>query len=282
MSTNFERTQAIVEELRADVDFELDDVIAKIVHGLPDDYFTSLDPADQLKPLKALLAMGICHLDDEIMMRSADGQKVAVVANKNYPGQLANILHRLPSENTLIGAKIFTSTDHDFIIDVFEFERDHDDDEAALSALALEHLIEEVALLANAPHDAIAEFVSHYHPCSPILNTAHHVAEQFMTFNSIEHSTDRAIRWTNEADQPQHPAATRITVSVGNLTARQLLQCTSEFFGQAALDIEQAWLQDIPLDHSGDSHVAVVSFLIEGQVPDDSASLNRYLDQNVS
>ena len=116
------RAYEIVEELRADIDFELDDVIASIVRGLPEDYFKMLSRDDQLRQLKALLAMGVCNLDEEIMLRSDDGRQIAVVTRKNYPGLLANILKRIPTESELIGAKIFTSTGHDFIIDVFEFK----------------------------------------------------------------------------------------------------------------------------------------------------------------
>ena len=64
-----QRAYEIVEELRADIDFELDDVIAGIVRGLPEDYFTSLSRQDQLTQLKALLAMGICNLKEEVMLR---------------------------------------------------------------------------------------------------------------------------------------------------------------------------------------------------------------------
>lgn len=276
MNKNFERTQAIVEDLRADIDFELDDVIAKIVHGLPDDYFVSLSAADQLKPLKALLAMGICHLDDEIMMRSEDGQKIVVAANTNYPGQLADLLHRLPHQHTLIGAKIFTSTDHDFIIDVFDFEQDHEGQEPTPS-VPLGLLAEEVAELANQPIEVIAEFVSHYHPLSPILSSARQVAEQFMAYIEIEQPNDTAIRWT----ETENSELTRITVSAGSPTARQLLQCTSELLGKQNLDIEQAWLHDIPLDLSANSHVAVVSFLVGGAIPSQATAFKKYLDENL-
>ena len=54
--------------------------------------------------------MGVCNLSEEIMLRSDDGQQIAVVARKNYPGLLANLLRRIPADQELIGAKIFTST----------------------------------------------------------------------------------------------------------------------------------------------------------------------------
>ncbi len=265
MNTNFERTQAIVEDLRADIDFELDDVIAKIVHGLPEDYFTSLTPADQLKPLKALLALGICQLNEEVMMRSDDGQKIVVVANHNYSGQLADILRRLPGHVMLTAAKIFTSTDHDFIIDVFDFKVDGPFKSTAITPIALQHLIEEVAASTGQTESEIAEFVSHYPPTNPILESANQVAEQFLAFNDIEHSTDTSIRWARVGDSPQ----TRLTLSAGSTTARNLFQCAAEYLGSQQMDIEQAWLHDIPRDPELETHVAIASFLIEhGESPE--------------
>lgn len=270
MNTNFERTQSIVETLRADIDFELDDVIAKIVQGLPDDYFVSLSPADQLKPLKGLLALGICQLDDEILMRSEVGDKVAVVANRNYPGQLANILKRLPDDYSLTGAKIFTSKEHDFIIDVFDFQSTLVQPDCVI---AIDHLVEEVSEIVGRTQEEIREFVSHYPPQSPILSSAKQVAEQFMAYDEIEQATDTAIRWIKS----QTSDRTRITVSAGNATARDLLQCTAEFLGDRQLDIEQAWLHDIPLDPTTDTHVAIVSFQVDGDVPEKIDAFKAFL-----
>jgi len=81
MADNFERTQAIIETLRADIDFELDDVLVKIVNGLPEGYFRSFSDHDLLKPLKALLALGICHLDEEITFSSDNGRQLTVVGD---------------------------------------------------------------------------------------------------------------------------------------------------------------------------------------------------------
>ena len=60
------RMYDLVEELRADIDFELDDVITHIVRDLPEDYFHRLKRKDQLIHLKALLAISFCQLEEEI------------------------------------------------------------------------------------------------------------------------------------------------------------------------------------------------------------------------
>lgn len=272
MNDRYERTLAIVETLRADVDFELDDVISKIVQGLPEDYFVTLSASDQLKPLKALLAMGICHLDDEIMMRSDDGQKVVVVANRNYPGQLADILKRLPDSHGLIGAKIFTSRDHDFIIDVFEFETARIESAAVTG---LEVLIDTVAELTGCVRGDVQEFVSHYHPASPILSSAKRIADHLLAFREIGQTETLAIRWSVTSDQSR----TRITVSSASEDdARVLLRRVSEYLGKQDLDIEQAWLHDIPIAPESRSHVTIVSFLIDGVVKDQSQNLQQFLE----
>jgi hypothetical protein len=257
MSQNFERTQEIIEELRADIDFELDDSLVKIVNGLPESYFRSFSDHDLLKPLKALLALGICHLDEEILLRSDDGRYVTVVANRNYPGQLAKILERLRDDIPLLGARVFTSKDHDFIIDLFEFKISSvnlpaagDDDVLAL--------VEAVVDTTGKPAETIAEFVSHYDRHNRILKYPEQVAEQLLAFEEIEHSQDVAVRWNREPGSK----VVQLTVSLGSSTGRFVFQRSAEFLGQQNLDIERAWLDDIfPLDEN--FHVAIASFLVD-------------------
>jgi len=68
--TQSSRTHDLVEELRADIDFELEDVITEIVRELPEDYFQRVRRKDQLIHLKALLALSFCKLQEELMFRS--------------------------------------------------------------------------------------------------------------------------------------------------------------------------------------------------------------------
>lgn len=258
MSENFERTQAIIEELRADIDFELDDVLVKIVNGLPEGYFRSFSNHDLLKPLKALLALGICHLDEEIMFSSKDDRHITVVANQNYPGQLAAILERLPNEPPLLGARVFTSKSHDFIIDLFEFKHQPNEDQPAASSIAIAQLIEDVASITNHTTDSISKFVSHYDRHNRILKYPNQVAEQFLAFHEIEHSQDVVVRCKLDAQTKQ----TQITVSLGSATGKEVFQRSAEFLGKKELNIERAWLHDLfPLDAT--SHVAIASFLVD-------------------
>ena len=276
MSDNFERTQAIIEELRADIDFELDDVLVKIVNGLPEGYFRSFSNHDLLKPLKALLALGICQLDEEIMLSSDGGRQLTVVANRNYPGQLAAILERLPDESALMGARVFTSKAHDFIIDLFEFKHEASNDQPAISSIAIAQLIEDVASITNHSTDSIAEFISHYDRHNRILKYPNQVAEHFLAFNEIEDSRDVVVRCKLDAQTK----LTQITVSLGDVTGKELFQRSAKFLGEQELDIERAWLHDLfPLD--ANSHVAIASFLVDSSARTDLdfEALSKELEQ---
>ncbi len=270
MSEDIEqRAYKIVEELRADIDFELDDVIAQIVRGLPEDYFKMLSRDDQLRQLKALLAMGVCNLDEEIMLRSDDGRQIAVVARKNYPGLLANILKRIPSETELIGAKIFTSTEHDFIIDVFEFKPVGPSEKVTqVDSAEVETTIEEVAKVVRKSVEQVREFVSHYHPGNRILSSPKDVAEQFLVFLDSERSKETAVRWI----AVEGANLSRVTISSGSRLARDLFRKTAEFLAKRSLDIERAYLHDIPMDQ--DTRMAIASFLVcgprNGSLPPDA------------
>ena len=254
-----QRAYEIVEELRADIDFELDDVIAQIVRGLPEDYFKMLSRDDQLRQLKALLAMGVCNLNEEIMLPSEDGRQIAVVARKNYPGLLANLLKRIPTETELIGAKIFTSTEHDFIIDVFEF-KPNGDVESAMSndSAEVEATIDEVAQAVGKPVEQVRKFVAHYHPGNRILNSPKDVAEQFLVYLDAQRSNETAVRWIEVEGDNQ----SRVTISSGRRSARDVFRKTAEFLAKRSLDIEQAYLHEIPSNQN--SRMAIASFLVSG------------------
>ena len=260
MSAEIEqRAHEIVEDLRADIDFELDDVISRIVRGLPEDYFKMLSRDDQLRQLKALLAMGVCNLSEEIMLRSDDGQQIAVVARKNYPGLLASLLKRIPAELELIGAKIFTSTDHDFIIDLFEFKPiEKSEPVAPVDWVDLESTIEAVVNKVGLPIEQVRDFVSQYHPGNRILSSPSDVADQFLVCLDSQRTKETAVRWISVGNGE----LSRVTVASSTRSARDVFGKTAEFLAMRAWDIDQAYLHDLPREEN--AHMAVASFLVAG------------------
>lgn len=267
-----QRAHDLVEELRAEVDFEIDDVIANIIRNLPEEYFQSLSLEDQLTHLKALLAISICNLNTELTLRSQDGRHIAVVARQNYPGLLANIISHLPTDQMLIGAKIFTSKTHDFIIDLFEFKSSTANDSIKpVTQLELEHLVETVSKATGKPTDQVAEFVSFYRPASRVLQSSDRVREHFLAYEEARKSKDIAIRWPGE----QLDGMTKLIVSAGHLKPRKLFLKITEFLATQNVDVEQAYLDDF---RSGlRDHFAISYFLIAGEFAADRGEVSNRL-----
>ena len=259
--TQSSRTYDLVEELRADIDFELEDVITEIVRELPEDYFQRVRRKDQLIHLKALLALSFCKLQEELMFRSSDGVHTAVIARQNYSGQLASILKRMPTDRTLTGAKIFTSRNHDFIIDLFEFELD---DQQASGDLPVEEIspeaaIKKVAAATEEPPEVIREFVSHYSPTSQILDYPDDIAEHFYAAGEVQKNDRPSIRVLDKNGSP----SIKLTVASRKIKTRQLVQLLAEYLGEHQFDIEKAYLNDLKFEQS--SRIAIASFEMTSQ-----------------
>lgn len=273
------RTYDLVEELRAEIDFELEDVITEIVRELPEDYFQRIKRADQIVHLKALLALSFCKLQEELMFRSGDGVHIAVIARQNYSGQLANILSRLPSDQNLIGAKIFTSRSHNFIIDLFEFEAltateqttgpTHPTQPALLTAAG------DVAARVNVDVDIVAEFLSHYAPSSQILEHTVILCEHFLAYQQLCEASKPAVRVTETVIENQ----IKVTVASRKLTARTLVHHVAKYLGEQSIDIERAYLNDLLFEDA--AHVAIASFLLDSQTAESFAPVADALSQQL-
>jgi hypothetical protein len=260
---SMQRAHELVEELRAEVDFEIDDVIATIIRNLPEEYFQNLAHEDQITHLKALLAISICSLDQELDLRSEDGRFIAVIGRVNYRGLLAKIIARLPDDQMLIGAKIFTSKTHDFIIDLFEFKSsDSHDSIPHVTERQLEELVTSVSIQTGKPAAAVREFVSLYRPSSRVLQSLDSVREHFLAYEQARISDDIAVRWS---DGPSE-GLTKLTVSDGNLKPRVLFWKIAEFLGTLDVDVEQAYLDDFRRGLR--NYFAISSFLVSGKLPD--------------
>lgn len=263
------RALDLVEDLRADIDFEIDDVITEIIRDLPDDYFRRLRRSDQLKHLRALLAISICQLDNEIMLRSKDDRHVAVIARQDYPGLLAKILERLPSDRPLIKAQIFTSKAHNFIIDLFEFDSasENPDAEAAVADVrAVETSVDQVADSLGVERAKVAEFVSYYPPASPVLTLADEIQEHYQAFVELEVSKNLFVSWRVEPNEP----IGKLTVATNQMSAREVFARSAGFLAAQSLDVGKAFLNDLSLGDSKLASIASFSVSSSDSVLDES------------
>ena len=255
-----QRAHEIVEELRADIDFEIDDVISKIIRGLPDEYFRILSRSEQMKHLKALLALGVCNVDQEIMMQSDDEKFIAVVARKNFPGLLAKILKGLPNQRELVGAKIFTAKDQQFIIDLFEFKTESPiAPSSKIELLELQQKIENVAKLTGQSIDEIGQFASQYDPSSPVFEDESYLAAQFSAYQMVANNDQLAVNVSRSTGTKNH----QLTVASGAEKAFDVFQKTAGYLAQKSCDIEQAVLHDFACP-SG-KRASIASFRLSGE-----------------
>ncbi len=249
-----QRNHSLLAELRAEIDSTVEDEISDIIRNMPEEYFLSLSRRDQMTHLKALLAMIVCGLQDEIMLRSHDGSQIAVIAKRSYPGLLANILKRLPSDLPLIGATAFTSKQHDFIIDLFQFKAPDTEDIDETWQETVEFTATQVVRMTGAEADEVARFVRSYHRGNHVLSLSHEVAEQFLAFQGLQHANDIHIRWHSNPDRN----VAKIVVAVGSASARDVFERAAEFLAQESIDVEQAYFDDLQI--SPDWHNAIVTF----------------------
>lgn len=277
------RTYSLIEELRADIDFELEDVITEIVRELPEDYFQRINHADQLVHLKALLALSFCKLQEELMFRSSDGIHIAVIARQNYSGQLADILNRLPHDQNLIGAKVFTSQSQNFIIDLFEFEASSETESQLPLSNQTDHTLNSAAKALVSRLDAdvetIAEFLSHYSPNNQILDQTTSLCEHFLAYQQLCADKKPAVRVIETSTDN----LIRLTTASQRIDARSLVHCVADYLGQESINIERAYLNDLLFKDS--ANVAIASFILESESVDSfsphSAAISKLLEKSI-
>ena len=261
---NSQHAHEIVEELRAEIDFEIDDVIAQIVRGLPDDYFRILSRADQLEHLKALLALGVSKIKQEITLRSDDDHIIAVVARQNYPGLLAKILKRLPNQKELVGAKIFTSKDHEFIIDLFEFKSSDSKQGSPDSSYSFEDQLDALSKQSQRPKPEIEHFLSQFDSNSPVFDDLDQLEAQFSAFRRVCQTGEISIKLEQVANQ----SSKRLTIASRGTRAFEVFQQTAAYLAEQSCDIEQAVLNDFKCPD--EKRVSIASFGLPG-----NANLNE-------
>jgi glutamate dehydrogenase len=282
------KQQAWVKTLRHEIVDKIDQQMSNLLASLPMAYFEGLSEDDQLAHLKALMAFKICDIKQEIMLRRPDGRKVTVISRENFAGFLAGLIKRLPDEGLLVGAKIFTSRDNEFIIDMFEFQPEgaYSNKRTAPDAKQSE-IVAKVVELTGAPETGVQEFVARYHPENDILDSPEEIANQFTALQKVEHTNDIAVLWeTNDPNQesliPSERLYAKVTVSAGSETTRAIFQRAAEFFAEYNIDIDRAFCETIRLgDESHTNTVAISTFHISIEAQQ-FAHLHRQFGENYS
>ncbi len=258
------RVSDLIEEIRADIDFELDDAVTNIVRDLPDEYFDRINRETQVAHLKGLIASRICELNGELFLPSTDGSQIAVLGRKTYRGQLAFILSELPGKKTrLVGANIYTARSHGFILDVFEFETDQT---PVVDATFSEEIVEKMASQTGSDQEVIRDFLGRIRTTSVKSPNLEKLTRFFNAYQKVSVSHPAAV--DQAAD---HDGLCDIVVAIHSQEERQTFRSTAESLSGRSLDIEQAELVVVRFDKAANEpkntrtdKVVLMNFLVSG------------------
>ena len=260
------RAHELIEEIRADIDFELDDAIAEIVRDLPEEYFSIIGHENQITHFKAMVASRICSIEGEMFVPCDDENQIAVIGRQNYRGQLAKILGRLPTGRTIVRANVFTSNSYDFIIDIFDlepesnrgesFETSHAASNPGLSAT----LVDEV----GCSLEKAERFINSFASFRPGEQTAMRLPQLFEAYNQLGTQKTVLHWWPNDdCDSP------RFTIATRHDDEKLILQTATKLLTEHDVDIVRAKmgvLNRFP-DDSPEPQTILLSFRLG--VPDD-------------
>jgi len=243
------RVSDLIEEIRADIDFELDDAVTDIVRDLPEEYFQRMTHDHQVTHLKGLIASRICELNGELFLPSADGSQIAVLGRKSYRGQLANILSELPAKKTrLVGANIYTANSHGFILDVFEFETD---EKTAPVASFSGEFVEKLAQRTDSKPEVVEEFLSRIQTTSAKSPDVELLARFFLAYQRVSAEKPVVVDQGQDKDR-----LSNIVVAIHAKNLCLTFQRTSESLSSLSLDIEQAELVVVRFEKAADEPIS--------------------------
>ena len=258
-----------IQSLKQEIVNQMDDRIANIVRTMPSEYFAQLGDDERLEHFKALVAIKVCDIDQEIVLRKQDGSRVSAISCQNYPGQLARLIKGLPDEHPLVGANIFTSEDQSFIADVFEFRIDSNRSAAnPVDVIDRQRskVIEKVMALTGQSRVAIENFINRYHQSHQILDSPEEIADQYVALKETEHINDIKVIWKvnpkQDGDSSNNVSA-KVTVSAASSTTRAVLLRAATYFGKCGLDIRRAVCENVVVRETIDVALLTVDLFYE-------------------
>lgn len=233
------RAHNLVEEIRADIDFELDDAITEIVRNLPDEYFATIDHKNQITHLKAMVASRICSIDGEMFVPCGSGNQIAVIGRQNYRGQLVKILGRLPTGRTIVRANVFTSNSYDFIIDIFDLEPEANDATDSQTSHAVSNpglsaaLVDEVGC---SPEQA-ERFINSFASFRPGEQTAMRLPQLFEAYCRLSEQKTFVHWWPKSVGDCNDP---RFTIATRHDDEKLIFQTATTLLTEQDVDIVRA------------------------------------------
>lgn len=208
-----------------------DSVWARFRETMPRRYFQETSLETQLAHLHVLTACQASGVDQDMVVRSHNGDVWTFLTGRSFPGQLGEMLDRLPQNRNLLSARAYTSLDGQWVLDIFELG---EQGENTLSA-------EEFARLTSTlTSSSEPDYVRHLKGCapeylravSPKLARAH-----FEMVAEVRRSGDVVVQWEQVDDQLD---TLRLATESGE--GKLYFQRVARYLGRQGIDIERAYV----------------------------------------
>ncbi|MBS2040601.1 hypothetical protein JST97_36780 [bacterium] len=216
-----------------------DSVWTRFRETMPSRYFAETAPDIQLSHLHVLTACQASGVEQDLVMRSHNGDTWTFLTGRSYAGQLGEMLDRLPKDRNLISARAYTSNDGQWVLDIFELgeqaEADLEGQEmAALQArLAQEFAPEKQARYQNHLQGCAAGYLR---AVSPGLAAIH-----FHLMEEVRNSGDVVVQW-----EKANSDLDILRLATEPNEGRLYFQRVARYLGARGIDIERAYVTSFP------------------------------------
>jgi glutamate dehydrogenase len=258
-------SEELVDELTHGLRETARSVVPWFLEQMPRMYFQDTDHTTQLNHLRAIIATKASGRPLELTLRSEDGTQLTSMRPSNYPGVLADLVSQLPMDQPLRAAKIHTAGDGSLVLDTFEFgHRELFNPNDAKQALKLRQTIDYAAT--HAPDWSPTQIADYFKNCT---------AEYVLTITPLRITSHRQlckqVSGTDSGvvslEQESDPTQSRITIAVGNITTRIMLERTARRLSKDSISVLRAYLDTI--EDPGNGVLTIVGFVVQG--PDGKA-----------
>lgn len=253
-----------------------DDVWSRFSQNMPERYFLETTRETQLSHLHVLTACQASGIDQDLVMRSKDGHTWTFLTGRSHPGQLGQMLDRLPSDRSLTSARAYTSKDGQWVLDIFELGEKSSQD---MDAQEFKELAQ--SLSQGLKSERQEEFQRHLQGCAPEYLRAVPSAIAQVHFHLVRQareSGDVVVQWERINDQLD-----TVRLTVEGTEAQTYFRRCAQYLGQKGIDIQRAYVTSFQHDLSPFRYLG---FTVRGADKHDREALSRdlkrlyFVDQN--
>lgn len=269
---HYDRTTA-ADQLLRDLQQDAHRTAPDFVASMPEAYFDGTTQAMRLAHFKAILAAQTSGLSQTLTLREADGARYTFICNRSYPGQLGELIRRLPDELPLVSAQVFTATDGSRVLDIFHFGThdrfDAGDRQQAAKAAAV------IDRVAAKERDAVQQHLAGCDAAYLLDTPGEQILRHYRLVKAVRSTGDVLVR----LEAYRHPDMDRLTLGIGAYDPRRVFERVSAQLGKRGIDICRAHLDSFPQTLPGDD-IRLLSFLVQhqGRRLDPSSPLWHELD----